>query len=87
MIYVEVKAVKSEGRGEAGGNGWHDTDDIAGAVVAELERFHRTWDALGHGAAITYEITVAPDSSPRRTKVNDWPLPIGLGAPPRKERD
>ena len=79
MIYVEVKAIKSEGRGSAGGNGWHDTDDVAEAVTAELARFHRTWGELGHGALTTYRITVAPEASPRRTKGGRaWPLPVAL---------
>lgn len=85
MIYVQVKAIKSEGRGAATGNGWHDTDDIPEAIAHELGRFHRMWDSLGHGAAVTYEITVAPEASPRRTTRQDWPLPVGPGAPPRKD--
>ncbi len=76
MIYVNVEGLKSEGRGFAGGNGWHETDDVAEAVAAELERFHSTWDALGHGAILTYRITVAPDASPVRTKTaKRAPLP------------
>ncbi len=74
VIYVNVEAIKSEGRGSAGGNGWHDTDSISEAVEAELGRFQSTWDALGHGGAITYVITVATEASPRRT-VQGWPLP------------
>jgi hypothetical protein len=76
VIYVNVEGVKSEGRGVAGGNHWHDTDDVAGAVVAELRAFHATYDALGHGAVVTYNITVAPESSPRRTTPQRWPLPV-----------
>ena len=77
MIYVAVRAVKSEGRGEAEGNGWHDTDSVADAVAAELRRFHAMWDVLGHGAAVTYTITVAPESSPCRTTGGQgWPLPV-----------
>lgn len=76
MIFVLIEAVKSEGRGMAGGNGWHDTDDVVEAVRAELERFARTWDGLGHGAVVTYRITVAPEASPRRTAKQDWPLPV-----------
>ena len=75
MIYVEIEALKSEGRGSASGNGWHDTDDVDAAVVAELGRFHRLWDHLGHGAITTYKITVAPEASPRRTVAGDKPLP------------
>lgn len=77
MIYVRVEAEKSEGRGSAGGNGWHDTDDPAEAIRRELARFHRTYDALGHGAIIEYTITVAPEASPRRTRGRRWPLPVG----------
>lgn len=77
MIYVNIEAVKSEGRGCAGGNGWHDTDDMVEAVASELKRFHGMWDALGHGAAVTYNITVAPEASPRRTTRRDRPLPVG----------
>jgi hypothetical protein len=76
VIYVNVEAVKSEGRGVAGGNGWHDTDSVGEAVAAELHRFHRMYDALGHGAIVTYEITVSPEASPRRTRGNRWPLPV-----------
>ncbi len=76
MIYVEVEAVKSEQRGMAGGNGWHDTDDVAAAVAAELARFGSMWGSLGHGAIVTYRITVAPDASPHRTKGRDLPLPV-----------
>lgn len=75
MIYVQVCAEKSEGRGRATGNGWQDTDDIAVAVAAELSNFHRTWGDLGHGAAVTYRITVATEASPRRTP-QGWPLPV-----------
>lgn len=75
MIYVNIEAVKSDGRGFAGGNGWHDTDDLLEAIRSELARWQRTWDALGHGAAVTYRITVAPESSPRRTPAGR-PLPI-----------
>jgi hypothetical protein len=64
LIYVNVEGVKSEGRGHAGGSGWHDTDDVAAAVEAELRRFHSMWDHLGHGAIETYRITVAPEASP-----------------------
>jgi hypothetical protein len=78
MIGVEIEALKSEGRGAAGGNGWHDTDDVAEAVAAELRRFHRMWDSLGHGAITTYTITVAPEASPRRTP-NGRPLPVREG--------
>lgn len=77
MIYVNVEAVKSEGRGLAGGNHWHDTDDIAEAVVAELAAHRAMWDTLGHGAISTYKITVAPEASPRRTTGQNWPLPVG----------
>ncbi len=76
MIFVKVEAVKSEGRGAPGGNGWHDTDDVASAVAAELERFGRMWNALGHGSATTYTITVATEASPRRTTRQGWPLPV-----------
>lgn len=76
MIYVHVEAVKSEGRGVAGGNGWHDTDDPVEAIAAEMDRHRRTWDALGHGGIVTYTITVAPEASPRRTKDQRWPLPV-----------
>lgn len=78
MIYVNVEAVKSEGRGVAGGNGWHDTDDVAEAIRCELRRFEGTWGHLGHGAIVTYRITVAPESSPRRTREPraGWPLPV-----------
>jgi hypothetical protein len=79
MIYVNVEAEKSEGRGRAGGNGWHDTEDVAQAVAAELARFHRMYDFLGHGAVVTYQITVAPEASPRRTRGNRWPLPVAAG--------
>lgn len=80
MIYVNVEAEKSEGRGLAGGNGWHDTDDVAEAIRRELDRFERTWADLGHGAAVTYRITVAPEASPRRTSLTGWPLPIERAA-------
>lgn len=77
MIYVGVEGVKSEGRGTARGNGWHDTDNVVAAVAAELAKFHRMYDALGHGAVVTYCITVAPEASPRRTRTaNAWPLPV-----------
>lgn len=76
MIYVCIEGVKSEGRGLAGGNGWHDTDDIEVAIAAELRRFHRTYDALGHGAPVTYNITVATEASPNRTRPQRWPLPV-----------
>lgn len=77
MIYVSIEAIKSEGRGRATGNGWQDTDDIAEAVTAELASFARVWEELGHGPAVTYTITVAPESSPRRTiGPNNWPLPV-----------
>jgi hypothetical protein len=77
LIYVNVEGVKSEGRGVAGGNGWHDTDDVLEAVAAEMESFHATYDWLGHGAVITYTITVATEASPRRTKSDRrWPLPV-----------
>jgi hypothetical protein len=77
VIYVNIEAVKSEGRGVAGGNGWHDTEDIAEAIGAELARFQSTWDFLGHGTAVTYTITVAPESSPNRTSGGrNWPLPV-----------
>jgi hypothetical protein len=79
VIYVNVEAVKSEGRGSAGGNGWHDTDDVAEAVAAELDRFWAMYEGLGHGAIVTYQITVAPEASPRRTKTGRaWPLPVGV---------
>lgn len=80
MIYVNIEAEKSEGRGRAGGNGWHDTDDISAAIAAEFAKFQRTWDSLGHGAAVTYTITVAPEASPRRTTRNNWPLPVTEGS-------
>lgn len=77
MIFVEIEAVKSEERGYAGGNGWFDTDDIREAVSLAFDRFSRTWDYLGHGAVVTYRITVAPEGSPKRTKGGrDWPLPV-----------
>jgi hypothetical protein len=76
VIYVKVEGEKSEGRGRASGNGWHDTADVGQAIAAELRRFHRTYDALGHGAIVTYRITVAPEASPRRTNGNRWPLPV-----------
>lgn len=76
MIYVNVEAVKSEGRGVAGGNGWHETDSIDRAVAAELRRFHRTYDELGHGGIVTYYITVATEASPNRTRGARWPLPV-----------
>jgi hypothetical protein len=77
MIYVQVSALKSEDRGRATGNGWHDTDDVTEAVTAELRRFHDMWGYLGHGAITTYEITVAPEASPRRTiGGRNWPLPV-----------
>lgn len=75
MIYVNIEAEKSEGRGMAGGNGWWATDDIAVAIASELACFQRMWDHLGHGAAVTYTITVAPEASPRRT-TNGRPLPV-----------
>lgn len=75
MIYVNVEGLKSEGRGKAGGNGWHDTDDVAQAVAVELQRFHRMWDHLGHGALTTYTIIVATEASPRRTTTGA-PLPV-----------
>ena len=80
MIYVQIEALKSEGRGSACGNGWHDTDDITAAAAAELQRFHAMWDALGHGAVTTYTITVAPEASPRRT-TNGKPLPVRSEGP------
>ena len=81
MIYVNVEAVKSDGRGRAGGNGWHDTDDVLEAIARELDRFGYAWGGLGHGAAVTYTITVAPESSPRRTTgERDLPLPVRDGA-------
>jgi hypothetical protein len=76
MIYVNIEAIKSEGRGLAGGNGWHATDDMVEAIAIELGRFHRTWDSLGHGGIETYRITVATEASPRRTKTNRFPLPV-----------
>jgi hypothetical protein len=76
MIYVNVEGVKSEGRGVAGGNGWHDTDDVAEAVAAGLAQFHSMYDRLGHGAIVTYNITVAPESSPNRTTGKRRPLPV-----------
>lgn len=76
MIFVNVEGLKSEGRGHAGCNGWHDTDSVADAVAAQLERFHRTWDELGHGAVATYTITVVTEASPRRTSTSGWPLPV-----------
>lgn len=76
MIYVEIKAIKSEGRGEAKGNGWHDTADPVEAIEIEWRRFHSMWDQLGHGLAVTYEITVAPEASPNRTRRKNQPLPV-----------
>jgi hypothetical protein len=76
VIYVNVEAEKSEGRGCAGGNGWHDTDDVAAAIARELQRFHSVYEAIGHGAIVTYRITVATEASPRRTQGNRWPLPV-----------
>lgn len=77
MIFVEVEAIKSEGRGRAGGNGWHDTDDVLVAVAAELRRFAGMWAELGHGAAGEYRITVATEASPRRSRgPRRWPLPV-----------
>jgi hypothetical protein len=75
VIHVRVEGEKSEGRGRAGGNGWHDTDDVIEAVADELARFERTWRDLGHGAVTTYTITVATEASPRRT-TNGKPLPV-----------
>jgi hypothetical protein len=75
MIFVEIEAEKSEGRGRASVNDWHDTDSIAEAISASLDNFHRMWDELGHGAIVTYTITVAPEASPRRTALQGWPLP------------
>jgi hypothetical protein len=75
VIYVNVEGVKSEGRGVAGGNGWHDTDDLVEAIASELETFHRMWDGLGHGAIATYRITVAPEASSRQTW-QGFPLPL-----------
>jgi hypothetical protein len=77
VIYVNVEAEKSEGRGVAGGNSWHDTDDVAEAVAAELCRFWKIYEALGHGGVTTYRITVAPEASPRRTsEPRSLPLPV-----------
>ena len=59
MIYVKVQAIKSEGRlGIAGGWRWHETDDVAQAVSEALQEFGDFWAGQGHGAIITYEITV-----------------------------
>lgn len=77
MIYVRVEGEMSEGRGWASGYGWHHTDDIAEAISFELARFHRTYQELGHDAAVvTYRITVAPEASPVRTTRQRWPLPV-----------
>ena len=77
MIYVQIEGVKSEGRGSATGNGWFETEIGCGAGT---ERFHTTYEALGHGAVVTYHITVAPEASPRRTlNPGRWPLPVGHG--------
>lgn len=76
MIYVNVEAVKSEGRGVAGGNSWFDTDDVSEAVRMAVEKHRRMWDSLGHGAIVTYRITVAPEASPRRTISGERPLPV-----------
>lgn len=77
MIYVSIEAVKSEGCGSAKGNGWHDVADPLKAVELQWRRFHRTWDHFGHGAAVTYRIEIAPESSPRRTKGESAkPLPV-----------
>lgn len=75
MIYVSVEAKKSEGRGYARGNGWHDTDNPVEAIAREMEKFTRTWNRLGHGTITTYRIVVAPDASPRRT-TQGKPLPV-----------
>lgn len=74
MIYVNVEAVKSEGRGVAGGNGWFDTDDVTDAIGRAVARHRRMWDSLGHGAITEYRITVATEASPHRT-MNGLPLP------------
>lgn len=74
--YVKIEAVKSDDRGRAGCNSWEDTDDIGMAIDSALHRFQRTWDLLGHGGAVTYRITVAPECSPRRTTRNNKPLPV-----------
>lgn len=76
MIFVNVEAVKSEGRGIAGGNCWVDTDDIVDAISFGLAKFQRLYDDLGHGAVVTYRITVAPEASPHRTKRRRRPLPV-----------
>jgi hypothetical protein len=75
VIYVEVEGLKEWERGSAGGNGWHDTDDVAEAVRVELARFHRMWDGMEYGAVLTYTITVATENSPRRTTTGA-PLPV-----------
>lgn len=75
MIFVEVRALQSEGRGRSTANGWYDTDSIQDAIGAALDSFQEMWDHLGEGAAITYTITVAPEASPRRTKQGQ-PLPV-----------
>lgn len=75
MIYVDIEGEKSEGRGRASGNDWVDTDDVIVAVDAAMAKFHRTYDALGHGAIVTYRITVATEASPRRTP-QGRPLPV-----------
>lgn len=80
MIYVSVEGIKSEGRGAAAGNGWHDTEDVARAIAAELHRFHGMYDQLGHGALVSYRIEVAPEASPRRTLGgHNLPLPVDAG--------
>ena len=82
MIYVKVQAIKSEGRlGIAGGWRWHDTDDVVQAVGEALQEFGDFWADQGHGAIITYEITVAPDASPRRTVNGNRPLPVAAVEP------
>ena len=74
-FYVNVEGIKSEGRGKAGGNGWHDTDDMVEAIDLQLARFHRMWDELGHGGIVTYHIDIAGEASPRRTPQGK-PLPL-----------
>lgn len=76
MIYVQVQALQSEGRGRSTANGWYDTDSIQEAICSALDSFEEMWDHLGEGAAITYTITVAPEASPRRRTQRGQPLPV-----------
>jgi hypothetical protein len=77
VIYVEIEGVKSDGRGAAGGSLHIDTDDVLQAIGEAFASHQRMWDALGHGAAVTYTITVATEASPRRTiDSTNRPLPV-----------